>query len=588
MTSRFRLGVAWIAWLIVAAPATVWAQVPPGSYRQSCSDAQVSGVNLTASCKTRSGASNRTTLRAYPACVGDIWNGDGVLMCTQGPLPPGSYQQSCRDMFVDQRNLNASCKDRSGRFRNALLLDYRNCQGDIWNGDGQLLCNREAPPGGSYAQSCRDIVAEAGNVRATCRRMNGSWQASFLPNYRGCVGDLWNHDGVLECSRAALPTGSYQRSCSFAQTDGHTLTATCKDRSGHDVRTTLSDYAACRNDITNMNGVLHCSKIDLPPGGSYARSCDDIWVDGTTLFARCRRIDGTWVQANLAYKGCTNDIANLNGTLSCTVSSRLGYAQACAAKMGRIPDFDCLTGQVLPITVGGVEQTVPQPSCDKPVILGLSNEGQCVPFARLLELDVGRPDTETVAICRRYHGRDKDSPLFDDIAIVQHDRVSGDTCFFQSPVGSGIDASHMPSPSNDSPEASSKWLEVSAGGHGPGGIDCTRCHDADPFILSPYVQQRAHVEHWDPLGKYQPDPFGVMGVSGFLSVRPKNGSNYDECSLCHRIGVHSWNGIGAQIRESMPPGNTTHGAAWLSQHQQAVDRINRCVADPKGADCEGR
>src|SRR3954465_13967384 len=73
--------------------------VPPGSYRQSCSDARIEGGALVATCRTANGAGQRTALPAVNRCIGDIGNNNGVLSCNtaggpmhgsvQGPAPGG-------------------------------------------------------------------------------------------------------------------------------------------------------------------------------------------------------------------------------------------------------------------------------------------------------------------------------------------------------------------------------------------------------------------------------------------------------------------------------------------------------------------
>jgi len=55
-----------------------------------------------------------------------------------------------------------------------------------------------------------------------------------------------------------LPMGSYQRSCSKIRFDGRTLTATCLNKRGMPVRTSLANPHRCRRDIANINGTLMC------------------------------------------------------------------------------------------------------------------------------------------------------------------------------------------------------------------------------------------------------------------------------------------------------------------------------------------
>ena len=54
------------------------------------------------------------------------------------------------------------------------------------------------------------------------------------------------------------------------------------------------------------------------PPGSYLRSCGEAYLQGDTLIATCRRVDGYAQQTSLpAVRSCVGDIGNANGTLTC-------------------------------------------------------------------------------------------------------------------------------------------------------------------------------------------------------------------------------------------------------------------------------
>jgi len=54
------------------------------------------------------------------------------------------------------------------------------------------------------------------------------------------------------------------------------------------------------------------------PRGSYLRSCGDVGMDGDTLFAICRTVDGRDRHTELyAVSRCVGDIGNNNGRLRC-------------------------------------------------------------------------------------------------------------------------------------------------------------------------------------------------------------------------------------------------------------------------------
>ena len=67
-------------------------------------------------------------------------------------LPPGSYQQSCRDFRMQGSTLSAVCRRPHGRGEQLTTLNVARCVGDIGNNNGHLICNggQPATPGPSY------------------------------------------------------------------------------------------------------------------------------------------------------------------------------------------------------------------------------------------------------------------------------------------------------------------------------------------------------------------------------------------------------------------------------------------------------
>lgn len=60
-------------------------------------------------------------------------------------LPPGSYQQSCRDFRMQGPTLTALCRRANGRGEQLTALNVAHCVGDIGNNNGQLICNGGQP-----------------------------------------------------------------------------------------------------------------------------------------------------------------------------------------------------------------------------------------------------------------------------------------------------------------------------------------------------------------------------------------------------------------------------------------------------------
>lgn len=205
---------------------------PQGSYGDTCRNAHIDGDTLVAECRTSGGDWRRTSLDNYRQCRGDIANNDGGLRCQRGDEgrggrgnedrgdggPQGSYRDSCRNIHIDGNDLVAECRTRDGDWRRTSLDNYRECRGDISNDDGRLRCQRADEdrggrgsddrggygggyePPGSYAQTCRNIRAEHGDLEADCRTRYGEWRHSSLDNFRDCRGDIANDNGRLVCS----------------------------------------------------------------------------------------------------------------------------------------------------------------------------------------------------------------------------------------------------------------------------------------------------------------------------------------------------------------------------------------------------
>ena len=290
------------------------------------------------------------------------------------------------------------------------------------------------------------------------------------------------------------------------------------------------------------------------------------------------------------------------------INVNINYGKVCAQKLGRIPAFDCVKeGQIIPITKDGVEVPFGQHrrggKCDKPVYLGLGDDGQCVPYARLGRLPSLMPDgtentdVDTVFICRRYKIGDKDpasdrivprkpeTGLHEDVAIVQHNRKTGETCWYQAlSVFQENDRSlptwRVPPPYEDdlpqeivdknatisdpkqrAMKAKDFWIHPNDSVR----FKCITCHDSDPFMYSPYVAQvkvsntpegvKQYVLPCDPAkpGQISKNTCAKQDGKGLYSnvsklhsppewpklyaISPKSSDPaVKECVSCHRIG----------------------------------------------------
>jgi hypothetical protein len=140
-------------------------------------------------------------------------------------VPGGSYQQTCRNIGVRGNTLYAECQDVDRHWRSTQLRDYNRCRGEIQNLNGNLQCTggyggngrwerdrnhdndrdwdwdrdrRNRVPRGSYVQTCQDIRVNGNELQARCQKRNGKWRDTSLSNFYGCR-EIENDNGKLRC-----------------------------------------------------------------------------------------------------------------------------------------------------------------------------------------------------------------------------------------------------------------------------------------------------------------------------------------------------------------------------------------------------
>jgi hypothetical protein len=263
-------------------------------------------------------------------------------------IPPGSYQQTCKNIDFHNDALAANCQDSSGHWQSALLHDVQGCRSDIINDDGSLRCsrgvgyqsqNQAGLPGGTYTQSCQEIHPHGDDLEARCPTASGDWKNAKLEDYNNCHGDIVNDNGKLRCivtpGYQAAPTvevavginGPYTQTCKDIKNHDGVLEARCQTRGGDWHRTSMNDFAGCHGQIINDDGELHCvvgdgrypvaTSAGLPPG-SYTGSCDGIHTHGDDLIAHCQTRDGGSRDAKLdSFQNCKSEIINDDGHLRC-------------------------------------------------------------------------------------------------------------------------------------------------------------------------------------------------------------------------------------------------------------------------------
>jgi hypothetical protein len=187
-------------------------------------------------------------------------------------LPGGTYSQTCRDARLQGDTLTATCQTShllGSSWKGTSLDAVSSCNGDIFNVEGSLHCNRNIPlPDGSYRKTCRDIYVQA-NVAgdpspwlfASCKLSSANeWLPFFLPDYQSCKGEIFNYEGFLACNKGTLPPGSYVKSCSDLVMSGSMVAGHCRDAGGNPHTAVLKDPNTCRGPIENRNGTLTCPR----------------------------------------------------------------------------------------------------------------------------------------------------------------------------------------------------------------------------------------------------------------------------------------------------------------------------------------
>ena len=286
--------------------------------------------------------------------------------------------------------------------------------------------------------------------------------------------------------------------------------------------------------------------------------------------------------------------------------SLTGYARECERRIAAVPEFDCGTGTLVPITVDGKvpPQYTSGMNCDRPSLLppaeGEKTDGQCVPNSRALVL---RDDKEVQisAFCRQRLIRPAGTHLYDEIDVILHSVENGSTCWFRAKEnnpkgdpGIGVNGSRIPSPA--SPVGEGFWnppVEVAV-------QKCGSCHDNDPFYYSPFIGQTGRLPS-DPLGKYSNDigrPFQSWPRPLSLSTRGNT------CTGCHRIGAEHtcrtgmFQAIGAAHLANldewgqrypqshwMPIDNQWTQAQWEVIYTESVRALEECCKNHKAPGC---
>jgi|GEM_PF-6528097 len=186
-----------------------------------------------------------------------------------------------------------------------------------------------------------------------------------------------------------------------------------------------------------------------------------------------------------------------------------------------VPSFSCVADGVM------VPKTITNGKCDHPEAL----YNRCVHKSRLGRL--AKDNTENVDIifsCRKAKTGDHAGDIgtdFYDIAVIQHHRTTGKTCFYQY-LGSGDDAGdNIPAPATTAGKTFWGSERVNY---------CTSCHSNGPFVRTPHywnVKDSAGnrvLPSMRNIKKYQVvhEHYEVFDVD----------STVNDCTGCHNVGAY--------------------------------------------------
>jgi len=207
--------------------------------------------------------------------------------------PPGSYAETCRNIYVEGDRLAAECQERDGDWRRTSLDDFDRCTSEIINNNGRLACTKGdygdrrgrwdgddhgdrgyyrggwqgSYPPGDYVQTCRNIYMDGNRLVAECQKRNGRWRGTSLDNVELCTDQIVNNNGRLVCpqgdggdGQGGIPSGTYTDTCRNIYVDGDRLTADCQKRGGGWRHTSLDDVQSCNTAPANDNGRLVCGR----------------------------------------------------------------------------------------------------------------------------------------------------------------------------------------------------------------------------------------------------------------------------------------------------------------------------------------
>ena len=259
------------------------------------------------------------------------------------------------------------------------------------------------------------------------------------------------------------------------------------------------------------------------------------------------------------------------------------YAQKCDQAIGvTVPDFnsDDILATEVPTThfANGL--------CDRPNVLN----GKCDPGSRFRVL-INNNDAYVVAHSRK---KGQQAGHYGDIAVIQHNKKNGATCFYQGALGDLSTDGNVKAPSKGV-GTPAFWMTPSA--IATSSFPCAGCHDNGPIIRSPYLAQITGPNKLPGAGDFsfnsnQPYSFVGSDFASWKAYKVEVAGNL--CNTCHRMGVNNLSKTGtarilgivatnhSQINKNphsvdspiwMPPGQVTYSQG----NADAAMAIKQCA-----------
>ena len=223
------------------------------------------------------------------------------------------------------------------------------------------------------------------------------------------------------------------------------------------------------------------------------------------------------------------------GPASASDAVEQAYANQCNAEIGfPVPDFDCNDPAFTDVPVSHPNGS----SCDFPNRLN----GVCDPGSRFR---IFKSPPDQFGVSRQFvavHCRKKGNPgnTFGDIAAIQHNIVSGATCFFQEGPAGGL----RPQVSAPKNALGNQWNTMP----GNAATGCASCHNNGAIIRSPYFDQVVSGPNIMPgvnnnAFNNPHSPYYLVGDTTMKAYNVHIDGN--ECVSCHRMGMSTTGGHGA-------------------------------------------